>query len=364
MNKDVKRRGRPPKKKTKSVEVDKTKYVEQKITDEFTKELLDVLNEDSKLHPTQTLGGLGYSIGLDRVISTQCPSIDLAIGRGGIPMSRTSVIHGPEASGKTTLSLHLIAETMRRGGMCIYIDAEGKLDPDYAKSIGVPIDRLVVSQPPYIERSFIIMDKTVDIANKHKYDGKNFPVLLVVDSINALQTKSQYEADYEAQDVAAEARVWSKLIKKFNQKLFNSNVALLLISQERTKIGVLFGKNHNTGGGNAPKYYASVMMRVTKIKNDPDSGLTTTRVKLEKNQIAPPFKTADFNIVYGRGIDYEESLLREAVEAGHIESKGSWFDYNSEKIGQGSKNASGWLRENPDVCNDIAEKLGLYKRYV
>jgi recombination protein RecA len=339
-----------------------------KRREQFTSELVDTLNKSKSAdeHPTQVLGSEGLARRIRGVISTQCPSIDLAIGRGGVPLSRVVLVHGPEGSGKTTLALHLIAETMRRGGLCSYIDAEYKLDPDYAQAIGVNTDHLVLSQPPYLERGMQMMEQSIKMAGRYREEeGVDFPVLVVLDSINALGSKALKEGDYEAYHMATEARIWSQSLKKLVPELARENVCLLLISQERVKPGVLFGKKRYPAGGEAPRYYSSLTMEIARKKKEDDEGKgwSVTEVYVSKNQIAKPFKRAQFNIVYGKGIDYEESLLREAVAVGVVEQGGSWFRYGKNRIGQGATKATDYLRKSPAVVDEIATKLGLESRH-
>ena len=334
-------------------------------TNKIVHEVLEAINKDAGEHSAQLLSSEGQAIKVRGVISTQCPSIDLAIGRGGVPLSKITLIHGPEASGKTTLGFHLLAETQRRGGLCIYIDGEYKLDPDYARAVGVIKKQMVLSQPPYLEWAFKVMERVIEVAMQYRKDGIEVPVLIVLDSINSFMTKRQFEAGYEDVLIAEEARGWSSGLKRLVPKLSNADVALVLISQEREKPGVVFGNKIYPAGGKAPRFHASVILRVKTIgsvKENDKLVASTTQVYVSKNQIAPPFRTATFRINYGLGVDYEESLLREAVTAGIVTQNGAWFRYKTKRLGQGSDKAASTLRGNPEISLRIAEELGLKGR--
>lgn len=313
-------------------------------------ELISVLNKDGGA-PAQLLGSHALAIKIKGVISTQCPTLDYAIGRGGIPSGRLTLLHGKESSGKTSIALHCAAETQRRGGMAVFVDAEHKLDPDFAKLIGVDLDRLVIIQPDSLEKFFDTIEKTIGVAKKYRTEGKSFPILVVLDSINALGTEKEMESGWDDNTFAAlTAGYYSKNLKKLIPMVSTEDVALLFISQEREKIGVLFGKKEQTGGGKAPRYYSSLVMEVSRkstVKDDHDIPVgIEVEVKCVKNQIAPPFRTGSFILRFDRGIDYEDSLFRLCLDRRIITKNGSFFYFGEEKIGHGAENSVDEIREN------------------
>lgn len=316
------------------------------------KELLQELNKGEDNAPAQLLGSDLQALKIRGVISTQCATLDRAIGRGGVPLGRLTLLHGKEGSGKTTLALHLVAEAQRRDGLCVYIDAEHKLDPDYAENVGVDIKRLLLVQPDYVEKMFPLIEKAVAIAKKYREQGEPFPILFVLDSINALPTKEEFEAGWEDHHVAPDARVYSSKLKKLMPILKREDVALVFVSQVREKVGVMFGPKDRTGGGNAPKFYASLILETTRIgavkDGDREVG-NLTNVRCSKNQIAPPFKHAEFKIVWGKGIDYEDSLLQEALRAGVVKKAGSWYSYGAQRIAQGEAKSAQRIRDDADL---------------
>jgi len=324
------------------------------------RELLEELNKGEDNAPAQFLGSDLQALKIRGVISTQCVTLDRAIGRGGVPLGRLTLLHGKEGSGKTTIALHLIAEAQKRGGLCVYIDAEHKLDPDYAERIGVDIARLLLVQPDYVEKMFPMVEKAVAIAKKYREQGEPFPILFVLDSINALPTKEEFEAGWEDHHVAPDARAYSSKLKKLMPILKREDVALVFVSQVREKVGVMFGSKERTGGGNAPKFYSSLILETTRtgaVKDGDREIGNLTNVRCSKNQIAPPFKHAEFKLVWGRGIDYEDSLLQEALRAGVVEKAGAWFSHKGERLGQGAANAASTLRGNPEWAARILEEV-------
>lgn len=324
------------------------------------KELLEELNKGEKTAPAQLLGSAALAIKIRGVISTQCPSLDRAIGRWGYPLGRLILLHGKEGSGKTTLALHGVAETQRLGGMAIYVDSEHKLDPDYAAKIGVDLDRLVISQPDYIEKFMAMVEKTIVVAKRHRKAGIPFPVMVVLDSINSLPTKAEFEAGWEQQHIAPDAGVYSSKLKKLMPLCNREDVALLFISQEREKVGVMFGRKERTGGGKAPRYYSSLILEVARlgaVKVGDEVVGNLTQVKCSKNQIAPPFRTADFKIMFGKGIDYEDSLLAEGLRVGVVKKAGAWYSIGDDRMGQGEANAVACLRGNLNWQQKIKEAL-------
>lgn len=324
--------------------------------------LKEVLDELGSADGAQVLGSQDLSIKIKGVISTGCPSIDAAIGRGGIPLGRLTILHGQEGSGKTTLALHLVASCQKAGGIVIYLDKEYKLDPEYAAALGVDDQRLIIVQPSHLERAFELMEKVINKVAAHRKAGNDTPILIVLDSMNAAITKAQYEGEWEDKHYAPQARVFSSSLPKLIPLVSKERVALLFISQIRKKIGVMFGSDEEICGGQAPKFYASLIMGITKLaatKNEEGDKLSNRiRVECFKNQIAPPFKKAECEIVYGKGIDKERSLLWICEQKGIIVKKGSWYQYGKTQLGQGSAAVAELLREHPGVAERILNELG------
>jgi len=322
--------------------------------------LVDGIVKEFGAGKAQKFSDGGLKIALKGTISTQCPTIDAAIGRAGIPLGRLTIIQGPEAGGKTTLALHLVAECQRMGGVAAYIDAEYKLDPEYAAAIGVDMDRVAIFYPDHLEQAFSMMEKITAIAKKRREEtGKAVPVLLVLDSMNAALSKAELEGDWDDQHYAPQARVFSQNLKKIIPIVSKENVALVFISQIRQKIGVVFGNDEKTAGGNAPRFYASLMIdirRIGSVKEGDDIAGSRCKAKMTKNQIAAPFKTAEFEIHYGRGIDAELALIELAVERGIVEKAGAWYSFDGERIGQGKAKAADFLREHPKTFARIKAK--------
>ena len=309
--------------------------------------LAGILEEIGGEDGAQLLGSEGFAIKIRGVISTQCPSIDWATGRGGIPLGRLTILHGKEGSGKTTLALHIVAECQRQGGAVVYMDKEYKLDPDYARDIGVDTKRLIIVQPPHLERVFETTRRIIErIKANREETGKRTPVLVVLDSMNAAITKAQYEGEEEAQHVAPEARVYSRLLPKLIPLVNEEDVALLWVSQVRNKIGVKFGDPDDVCGGNAPKFYASMILHVTNFGSEKVDGERVANklwVEPKKNQIAPPFKKAEVRVVYGEGFDKEKSLLWIAEKLGTVKRKGAFYKHGGKTLGQGLNAAADTL---------------------
>jgi len=295
---------------------------------------------------------LGQNTNIDiEAISTGSLGIDIALGIGGLPKGRIVEIYGPESSGKTTLALSVIAQSQKKGGTCAFIDAEHALDPSYAKKIGVDIDNLLISQPDAGEQALEIADTLV---RSGAID------VLVVDSVAALVPKAELEGEMGDSHMGLQARLMSQALRKLTATISRSNTLVIFINQIRMKLGVMFGNPETTTGGNALKFYASVRMdirRIGAIKDKEDVIGNQTRVKIVKNKVAPPFKTVDFDIMYGEGISKTGELVDLGVKAGIVDKAGAWFSYNGEKIGQGRENAKIFLKEHPEVADEIEKKI-------
>ena len=284
-------------------------------------------------------------------IPTGALSLDIALGIGGIPRGRIIEVFGPESSGKTTLALHMIAEAQKLGGEAAFIDAEHALDPVYAKHLGVDIDNLIVSQPDTGEQALEIAEALV---RSGALD------IIVVDSVAALVPKAEIDGDMGDAHVGLQARLMSQALRKLAGVINKSKCVIVFINQLREKVGVMFGNPETTPGGRALKFYASVRLdirRVESIKQDGEVVGNRTRVKIVKNKVAPPFREAEFDIIYGKGISKEGNILDIAVNLDIIEKSGSWFSYKGERIGQGRENVKAYLAEHPDVMNEIETKI-------
>ena len=295
---------------------------------------------------------LGQNTNIDiEAISTGSLGIDIALGIGGLPKGRIVEIYGPESSGKTTLALSVIAQSQKKGGTCAFIDAEHALDPSYAKKIGVDIENLLISQPDAGEQALEIADTLV---RSGAID------VLVVDSVAALVPKAELEGEMGDSHMGLQARLMSQALRKLTATISRSNTLVIFINQIRMKLGVMFGNPETTTGGNALKFYASVRMdirRIGAIKDKDDVIGNQTRVKIVKNKVAPPFKTVDFDIMYGEGISKTGELVDLGVKAGILDKAGAWFSYNGEKIGQGRENAKIYLKEHPEIADEIENKI-------
>jgi recombination protein RecA len=283
--------------------------------------------------------------------STGSLGLDIALGIGGLPKGRVVEIYGPESSGKTTLTLHVVAEEQKKGGVCAFVDAEHALDPQYARKLGVNLDELLISQPDTGEQALEIVDTLV---------RSGAVSLVVVDSVAALTPKAELEGDMGDATVGAQARLMSQAMRKLTASISRSNCMVIFINQIRQKIGVMFGNPETTTGGNALKFYASVRLdirRIGAIKDRDEVVGNATRVKVVKNKVAPPFKQVEFDIMYGEGISKTGELLDLGVKAGVVEKSGAWFSYGDERIGQGRENAKQFLKDNPDVAYAIEDKI-------
>ena len=280
-------------------------------------------------------------------ISTGSISLDAALGIGGIPRGRITEIYGPESSGKTTLSLHIIAEAQKSGGYAAFIDAEHAMDPEYAKKLGVDTDNLLISQPDTGEQA---LDITETLVRSGALD------VIVIDSVAALVPKAELDGDMGDSHMGLQARLMSQALRKLTGTVSKSRTSVIFINQIRHKIGVMFGSPETTTGGNALKFYASVRLdirRIGQIKEGDQVVGNRTRVKVVKNKVAPPFKNTEFDIMYGEGISYEGDLLDLAVQADIVNKMGAWYSFNKEKIGQGKENAKRYLQDNENVCTEI-----------
>ena len=283
--------------------------------------------------------------------STGSLGLDIALGIGGLPMGRIVEIYGPESSGKTTLTLHCVAEQQKKGGVCAFVDAEHALDPHYARKLGVDVDELLISQPDTGEQALEITDTLV------RSGAVN---MVVVDSVAALTPRSELEGDMGDSSVGVQARLMSQAMRKLTGSISRSKCMVIFINQIRMKIGVMFGSPETTTGGNALKFYSSVRLdirRIGSIKDRDEVVGNATRVKVVKNKVAPPFKQVEFDIMYGEGISKMGELLDLGVTAGVVAKSGAWFSYGDERIGQGRENAKQFLRENPKFAYEIEDKI-------
>ena len=283
--------------------------------------------------------------------STGSLGLDIALGIGGLPKGRIIEVYGPESSGKTTLTLHVVAEEQKKGGVCAFVDAEHALDPLYARKLGVNLDELLISQPDTGEQALEIVDTLV---------RSGAVSLVVIDSVAALTPKAELEGDMGDATVGAQARLMSQAMRKLTASISRSNCMVIFINQIRMKIGVMFGNPETTTGGNALKFYASVRLdirRIGAIKDREEVVGNSTRVKVVKNKVAPPFKQVEFDIMYGEGISKTGELVDLGVKAGVVEKSGAWYSFGDERIGQGRENAKQFLKDNPDVAQAIEDKI-------
>lgn len=283
-------------------------------------------------------------------IPTGALSLDVALGIGGIPRGRIIEIYGPESSGKTTLAQHIVAECQKKGGIAAFVDAEHALDPEYAKNLGVNIDELLISQPDTGEQA---LDITEELVRSGAVD------IIVVDSVAALVPKAEIEGTMEDQQMGLQARLMSKALRKLTGVIGKTNTTVIFINQLRQKIGVMYGNPETTTGGNALKYYASVRMEIKRtetLKGDGEDVGNHVRVRVLKNKVAPPFRTAEFDIIFGKGISKTGNILDVAVNLGIVNKAGAWFSYNDSKLGQGREKSKEFLDENPELKAEI-EKL-------
>lgn len=285
------------------------------------------------------------------VIPTGCIDLDIALGVGGVPRGRIIEIYGPESSGKTTIALHIVAQAQKMGGTAAFIDAEHALDPVYATNLGVQIDDLYVSQPDNGEQA---LDITEALVRSGALD------IIVVDSVAALVPKAEIEGDMGDAHVGLQARLMSQALRKLTGAVSKSNTVIIFINQLREKVGVMFGNPETTTGGRALKFYASIRLdvrRIDTLKNGTEAVGSRTRVKVVKNKVAPPFRVAEFDMLFGEGISREGSILDRAIDYKIVQKSGAWFSYGDMRIAQGRENARTFLKDNPELCNEIEEKI-------
>lgn len=323
-----------------NTEVGKEKALEMalsQIEKQFGKGSIMKLGEDSKLD-------------ID-VIPSGSMSLDIALGVGGVPRGRVVEIYGPESSGKTTVTLHMIAQAQKAGGTAAFIDAEHALDPVYAKNLGVDIENLIVSQPDTGEQALEITEALV---------RSGAVDIVVIDSVAALVPKAEIEGEMGDSHVGLQARMMSQALRKLTGAIKKSNTCTIFINQLREKIGVMFGNPETTTGGRALKFYSSVRLdvrRIETLKQGDQMIGNRTRVKVVKNKVAPPFKLAEFDIMYGKGISYEGDVIEVGVKAGIVDKAGAWYSYNDSKLGQGRENSKEYLKENPEITQEIEQKI-------
>ncbi len=295
--------------------------------------------------------GQGNAVMDIEAVSTGSIGLDVALGIGGLPKGRIIEVYGPESSGKTTLALHVIAEAQKNGGVCAFVDAEHALDPGYARKLGVDLDELLISQPDAGEQALEITDTLV---------RSGAISVVVVDSVAALTPKAELEGDMGDHQVGAQARLMSQAMRKLTGSISRSKCMVIFINQIRMKIGVMFGSPETTSGGNALKFYSSVRLdirRIGAIKDRDEVVGNQTRVKVIKNKVAPPFRQVEFDIMYGEGISKRGELVDLGVKAGVVDKSGSWFSYGDQRIGQGRENAKTFLKDNPDIADEIENKI-------
>lgn len=285
------------------------------------------------------------------IIPTGSVSLDIALGIGGLPRGRVVEIYGPESSGKTTVALHAVAEAQRKGGIAAFIDAEHALDPEYAKKLGVDTDALLVSQPDTGEQALEIMDMLI---------GSGALDIVVIDSVAALVPRAEIEGEMGDTHVGLQARLMSQALRKITGRLAQSKTTAVFINQLREKVGVFFGSPETTTGGKALKFYSSVRIDIRRIETLKEAGNPVgnrTRAKIVKNKMAPPFKQAEFDILYGEGISREGGLLDMGVEHSIVRKSGAWYTYDGDQLGQGKENSRRFLKDNPDLANEIEERI-------
>ncbi len=327
---------------------DKEAPLAAETTDERSKALKLAIEKIEKDYGKGSIMKLGdkATVNVD-AIPTGALALDVALGIGGVPRGRIIEIYGPESSGKTTLAQHIVAECQKRGGIAAYVDAEHALDPEYARNLGVKVDDLLISQPDTGEQA---LDITEELVRSGAVD------VVVVDSVAALVPKAEIEGSMEDQQMGLQARLMSKALRKLTGVIGKTNTTVIFINQLRMKIGVMYGNPETTTGGNALKYYASVRMEIKRtesVKGDDGDVGNHVRVRVVKNKVAPPFRTAEFDIIFGKGICKIGNILDVAVNLDIVKKAGAWFSFNDEKLGQGRDKAKEFLSENPDILNEV-----------
>ena len=328
------------------------RVVEGPIVDK-TKALDAALSQIERAFGKGSIMRLGKNVKVAEVetIPTGSLGLDIALGVGGLPRGRVVEIYGPESSGKTTLTLHVIAEAQKRGGVCAFVDAEHALDPVYARKLGVNLEDLLISQPDTGEQALEITDTLV---RSGAID------VLVIDSVAALTPRAEIEGEMGDSQPGLQARLMSQALRKLTASISRSNTMVIFINQIRMKIGVMYGSPETTTGGNALKFYASVRLdirRIGAIKDREEVVGNQTRVKVVKNKVAPPFKQVEFDIMYGEGISKNGELIDLGVKAGVVEKSGAWFSYDSQRLGQGRENAKAYLKANPELADRIEKSI-------
>lgn len=326
------------------------------INDDKKKALEAALGHIEKQYGKGSVMKLGESGAHMQVeaVPTGSLSLDIALGVGGVPKGRIVEIYGPESSGKTTVALHMVAEVQKRGGIAGFIDAEHALDPVYAKNIGVDIDNLYISQPDNGEQALEITETMV---------RSGAVDIIIVDSVAALVPKAEIEGEMGDSHVGLQARLMSQALRKLTAVISKSNCVVIFINQLREKVGVMFGNPETTTGGRALKFYSSVRLDVRRVETLKQSGEMVgnhTRIKVVKNKVAPPFKQAEFDIMFGTGISKEGDILDLAAECGIVNKSGAWYAYESNKIGQGRENAKLFLKEHQDICDEVEKKVRIH----
>lgn len=322
------------------------------VSDERSKALKMAIEKIEKDFGKGSIMKLGDKPAVNvEAIPTGSLALDIALGIGGVPRGRIIEVYGPESSGKTTLAQHIVAECQKKGGIAAYVDAEHALDPEYARNLGVDIDNLLISQPDTGEQA---LDITEELVRSGAVD------VVVVDSVAALVPKAEIDGSMEDQQMGLQARLMSKALRKLTGVIGKTNTTVIFINQLRMKIGVMYGNPETTTGGNALKYYASVRMEIRRtegLKGDGEEIGNHVRVKVLKNKVAPPFRTAEFDIIFGKGICKIGNILDVAVNFGIVDKAGAWFSYNNEKLGQGREKSKEFLAENPDMLKEIEGKI-------
>ena len=335
-----------------NLKVVKTDNKKQQELKEKNKSLEAAISQIDQNFGKGSVMRLGQQQALDvEAISTGSLSLDLALGIGGLPKGRIIEIYGPESSGKTTLALQVVAEAQKAGGICAFVDAEHAMDPVYAKKLGVKTEELLISQPDTGEQALEITDTLIKSGSIS---------VLVVDSVAALTPKAELEGEMGDHHVGLQSRLMSQALRKITGSVSKSNTMVIFINQIRMKIGVMFGNPETTSGGNALKFYSSVRLdirRIGAIKDKDDIVGNQTRVKVVKNKVAPPFRTVEFDIMYGEGISKHGELIDLGVAADIVDKAGAWFSYNDQRIGQGKENAKKYLKDNPDTALEIENKI-------